>query len=942
MNCRHLVTAAVALAVSLLGACGTEADLALSVGSPAATSAAPEIPARGTSKLEDAFEQAAREYQVPIEILKAIAYVETRVSNPGPKASITGGYGLMNLVDRADWEALPRGAAIAGVDVGRVKLDDAANIRAAAAFLRELADQSFSDYGDLNPNDPADWFHAVSLFPGVESALQGADYAADVFQTIDRGFVAERNDGTVTLRPNHFDWIRHAPVAQHKDAVKEYPGAYQWKASPNYTNGRSSYTYVVIHTMQGSYSGTISWFLNPNSNVSAHYCVRSSDGQITQMVEHADTAWHAQCYNSKSIGIEHEGYVSAPSTWYTNAMYTESAKLTRWIADRHGIPKNRTHIIGHSEVSPSCNTGGHTDPGSGWNWTKYMGLVLGSSPGNTTGVLKGVIYKNGNTSDRVSGAVVTANGQSVTTGSTGEYSFTLPPGTYVAKVTKSGYTSNQVTRTVTAGTTIWGSMEINPVSNNGTLTGIIYEGGSSSNRVSGAVVKVNGQQVTTGSTGVYTFSLPPGTYTATVTKSGYSSNSVTRTVTASATIWGSMEINPISNPGTVKGVIYQNGNTSDRVAGVTVKVQGTSQSMVTGTDGVYSFNLNPGTWTITAEKTGYQNASVTRTVSSGTTIWGSMELKPGTPMADTTPPQVGITFPGDGASLEVAILTLQGDASDEGGAIDQVTLSINGGTPAKVDVVNGKFEQQIKLSPGLNTIEVSATDKAGNTSVDKVEATFHAGIAGFAHLADDEASRIPDVTVRLLDVNTREEVASTVTGQDGSYSIELTDVPRDYLLEAKAPGFLTHLETVSVPDDERLRLQLPMTEGEDPKPAEVAIEFIDPKDGATVNAESVTIYGSVSGFEVQSVTVNGITAEQVGAGGFAATVPLAVGDNTIEALATGMNGESVSGRITLHREAPAPSDNGSAGSVKGTCASVPGLELLALFAVVPFLRRRRA
>ena len=114
--------------------------------------------------------------------------------------------------------------------------------------------------------------------------------------------------------------------------------------------------------------------------MSANYIVRSHDGEITQMVHDADAAWHAQCYNRRSIGIEHEGYVADPGTWYTEAMYSESAKLTRWAADRYGIAKNRTHIIGHYEVAPSCNTADHTDPGSGWNWTHYMDLVNSGVP----------------------------------------------------------------------------------------------------------------------------------------------------------------------------------------------------------------------------------------------------------------------------------------------------------------------------------------------------------------------------------------------------------------------------------------------------------------------------------------------------------------------------------------------------------------------------------
>jgi hypothetical protein len=53
-------------------------------------------------------------------------------------------------------------------------------------------------------------------------------------------------------------------------------------------------------------------------------------------------------------------------------MYTESAKLTAWLADQYGVPKDRAHIMGHGEA-PDCSS--HTDPGSGWDWNHYMALV---------------------------------------------------------------------------------------------------------------------------------------------------------------------------------------------------------------------------------------------------------------------------------------------------------------------------------------------------------------------------------------------------------------------------------------------------------------------------------------------------------------------------------------------------------------------------------------
>src|SRR5207249_1487927 len=133
-----------------------------------------------------------------------------------------------------------------------------------------------------------------------------------------------------------------------------------------------------------------------------------------------------------------------------------------------------------------------------------------------------------------------------------------------------------------------------------TLTGIIYEGGNSANRVSGAVVTTAGQSQTTGADGLYTFTLNPGTYSVNVSKGGFSSNSVSRAVTASATVWGSMEINPVAATGTLKGKIfvYNSANPTDMsvaISGASVKCAG--QTQASGGSGNYSFTLNPGTYT---------------------------------------------------------------------------------------------------------------------------------------------------------------------------------------------------------------------------------------------------------------------------------------------------------------------------------------------------------
>lgn len=161
-------------------------------------------------------------------------------------------------------------------------------------------------------------------------------------------------------------------------ADPQYPRAVAFipADSSNFTSGGiTSYDYVVVHTMQGYYGGSISWFQNPSANVSAHYCMRAEDGEVTQMVRNEDRAWHVNSINPQAIGIEHEGFIDEPE-WYTWINYVESAYLARWLCDTYDIPIDRDHIVGHVELPGNS----HTDPGGNWNWDLYMGLVRQTVP----------------------------------------------------------------------------------------------------------------------------------------------------------------------------------------------------------------------------------------------------------------------------------------------------------------------------------------------------------------------------------------------------------------------------------------------------------------------------------------------------------------------------------------------------------------------------------
>jgi N-acetyl-anhydromuramyl-L-alanine amidase AmpD len=144
------------------------------------------------------------------------------------------------------------------------------------------------------------------------------------------------------------------------------------------TRGVGDIDHIVIHDTEGAFAGTVSWFQDPAAQVSAHYVVRSSDGHIDQMVAEKDIAWHDKCFNTNTIGVEHEGFQAHPELWYTEAMYEASAKLTSHLADKYGIAKQHGPIIGHGEA-PDCSD--HTDPGPGWNWDHYIELVQAGGAG---------------------------------------------------------------------------------------------------------------------------------------------------------------------------------------------------------------------------------------------------------------------------------------------------------------------------------------------------------------------------------------------------------------------------------------------------------------------------------------------------------------------------------------------------------------------------------
>ncbi|HSP76944.1 MAG TPA: N-acetylmuramoyl-L-alanine amidase, partial [Myxococcaceae bacterium] len=105
-------------------------------------------------QLDALFAQAASEFDVPADLLKAYAYTQTRwemVKGEVEFEGLPAAYGLMALRG----EALVEGARLAGVSEEAVRTEPLANVRAAAALLSKHAEALGVDRADLGAWAPA-------------------------------------------------------------------------------------------------------------------------------------------------------------------------------------------------------------------------------------------------------------------------------------------------------------------------------------------------------------------------------------------------------------------------------------------------------------------------------------------------------------------------------------------------------------------------------------------------------------------------------------------------------------------------------------------------------------------------------------------------------------------------------------------------------------------
>lgn len=378
-----------------------------------------------------------------------------------------------------------------------------------------------------------------------------------------------------------------------------------------------------------------------------------------------------------------------------------------------------------------------------------------------------------------------------------------------------------------------------------------------------------------------------------------------------------------TTPGTgvLTGAIYRGTDIADRIAGATVTVGSTTQT--TGADGMYKFTLAPGSYTVTASKVGFTTASVSRTVTTGATIWGSIGLSPST--SSGTPPTLTLTSPADGSSVDVAQVTVAGSTTAANGQpISSLMLSVNGAPATAVSVAaGGAFSRMVTLEPGLNQLELTATDAAGNATELQRSVRFRAGVSGTVRDATTSAA-VTAAAVQLL--SSTGDVIATSTGAQFSFDVDA--VPGDFTLSVSATGFVSKTVPLHLTATARATADVSLS-ADAQMPQTPTVRFTNLTNGTEVDNETIDVEGEVLNVPLGSVTVNGVPATLNG-NTFSAQVPLAMGVNVVAALAQGTDGSTATAQVTVKRVEPQ--------QPKGGCAVV-GFEPLALMVLAAALRR---
>ncbi|HCF58037.1 MAG TPA: hypothetical protein DFS52_08600 [Myxococcales bacterium] len=294
---------------------------------------------------------------------------------------------------------------------------------------------------------------------------------------------------------------------------------------------------------------------------------------------------------------------------------------------------------------------------------------------------------------------------------------------------------------------------------------------------------------------------------------------------------------------------------------------------------------------------------------------------------DSTPPQVTVLAPAEGATISGTSTTVSGTVSDA----TQVTVTVNGASAALDG--SGSFAVTVALETGVNTISIVATDVAGNRASVTRQVTGNLGpqlvitapedglsttdsavvVSGTATAEPDASPVIVQVAGRRASVDAAGNFTSTVAlelgpqtitvvavdglgrSREASVSVTRVEAPASdggvglpdagALADAGSPGAG---DAGSVPGD----AGLPGDAGPQGEPPTLIVEA--PDEDAVLGIQSIAVRGRIEGGTLPlQVTISGQPAT-VSARYFSASLALPEGEHAVTIAVTDAVGRSTS------------------------------------------------
>ncbi len=337
----------------------------------------------------------------------------------------------------------------------------------------------------------------------------------------------------------------------------------------------------------------------------------------------------------------------------------------------------------------------------------------------------------------------------------------------------------------------------------------------------------------------------------------------------------------VSQPGngsiTNQSSITVSGTVSDATS-IILKINGTVISV--NAQGAFSGSvpLNEGLNTIT----------VTATDAAGNSISVVRAIR-----KDGTPPALTVTQPAEGMITNSALVTVSGSVGDS----TTVTLLING-THVTVGA-NGSYTTQVPLSEGQNTISVSVTDAAGNTTTlsrhvikDTVPPSLTLSNPVNGTVTNQTSISVEGMTSDSTTVTVKVNGISVSVGSEGAFSTNVALVEGNNVITVAATDAGSNTTTVT------------RTVRRDATPPTLTVT--NPVNGIITNQTTVSVNGSVHDSTAVTLTMNGVPVTIGGAGSFNTQFSLIEGINTITFIATDAAGNFFTITRTVRKDATVP------------------------------------